>query len=467
VAIKLFELGFVLKAVDYLSGTLKKIETQLEAVNATAAAPWREFAGNLAMASGAIAAAGGGIAFLLKDAIGKAGELEVHMARLATAIGNVPDKARRLGEAEKFAGEKSIASGYDVSQLTESLYQGLSGFLNMTQAMAVSVEAAKLARRTTGDLTDTTSLAVLPARGLSGETVGQGFLEIMTQMSRASKRLGFEVFAGPNAQAIHLLKTLQGIQRRLGDISKHKDIAAPFEKAFGARASAAFIGAMLAQVIGAIRLGGATLAAIAMAAIAAASATIASWRPVKSFFATLTPQAFEWGVNLLKTFVEGIASGVMWPVHDTSGSKRSEQASLRAAHIAMEKVVTWMRSYLPFSPAGVGPLRDLHRVRIVETIAQTIQQAPMLAAIRRVATVAAVTMPMMIGGAAMPAAGAISSPAAAVVLNHSPHVEVHAPAGDAATLEKAVMEALEKNRREVYRMLEQVAGRRDRTRFGG
>ena len=70
-------------------------------------------------------------------------------------------------------------------------------------------------------------------------------------------------------------------------------------------------------------------------------------------------------------------------------------------------------------------------------------------------------------GAAMPAAGAISSPAGAVVLNYAPHVEVHASGGDASTLERAVMEALEKNRREVYRMLEQVAGRRERTRFGG
>jgi hypothetical protein len=53
----------------------------------------------------------------------------------------------------------------------------------------------------------------------------------------------------------------------------------------------------------------------------------------------------------------------------------------------------------------------------------------------------------------------------AVVLNYAPHVEVHAPGGDAATIEKAVMETLERNRREVYRMLEQVASRRERTRY--
>jgi hypothetical protein len=462
---KLFELGFVLEAVDCLSGTLKKIETQMEAVNATAAAPLREFAEKLAMAGGAITA--GAIAFPLKDAIEKAGKLEDHMARLTTAIGKVPDKARQLGEAEKFASEQPIATGYDVNQLSEPLNRGLTGVLKVTQAMAVSVAAAKLVRGTAGDLTGTTSSATLPVHGLSGETVRKGFLKNVTQMSRASKRLGLEVFAGPNRQAIDLLKTLQGIQRQFGDISKHKDIAAAFEKA-----------------------------AIAVAAIAAAPTIIASWEPVKSFFATLIPRPFEWRVNLLTTFAKGFASGVMWPGRDPGGAKRSEHTGaqrderaslraafgitrLRAAHIAMENAVTRMRSSLPLWPARVRPLRDslddahLYLAaprglgRPLETLAQAIQPAPMLAAIRRVAAVASVTMPMMIGGAAMPAAGAISSPAGAVVLNYAPHVEVHAPGGDASTLEKAVMEALEKNRREVYRMLEQVAGRRERTRFGG
>lgn len=451
-AIKLFELGFVLKAVDCLSGTLKKIETQMEAVSATAAAPWRGFACSLATADGASGT--GGVAFPLKDAIERAGQLEDHMTRLATAIGNVPDEARRLGEPEKLVKEKSIASGYDVNQLTKSLYQGLSGFLNMTQAMAVSVEAATRTRVTTGDLTGTTSLAALPAGGLIGETAGEGFLEIVTQTSRASKRLDFEVFARTNRQGIDLLEMLQGMQRQFGDASKHQDIAVAFEKAFGARAGAAFIGAVLAPAIRAIRHGG----------------------------AALIPQTFGWGVNpllarseraslraALKTFAVGIWSGMTWPIRAVE-----HQGRVMLDHFKMH------------SPARLGPLRDLHRVRIAETIARAIQPAPMLAAIRRVAAVAAVTMPMMIGGAAMPAAGAIASPfrgaafadclatasqagpmTGAVVLNYAPHVEVHAPGGDAATLEKAVMEALDKNRREVYRMLEQVAGRRERTRFGG
>lgn len=55
-------------------------------------------------------------------------------------------------------------------------------------------------------------------------------------MSKASRKLGFEIFAGPNGQGIDLLKTLEGIQARFGDISKNKDLAARFEEAFGARA---------------------------------------------------------------------------------------------------------------------------------------------------------------------------------------------------------------------------------------
>src|SRR5260370_40870404 len=133
------------------------------------------------MAGGAITV--GVIAFPFKDAIEKAGELEKHMARLAKAIGNVPDKARRLGEAERFSGEQSIASGYDLNQLTESLCHGLSGFLNMRQAMAVSVDAAKLARGTTGDLTDTTSPAAPPAGGLSGDTASESAPGITAHMS--------------------------------------------------------------------------------------------------------------------------------------------------------------------------------------------------------------------------------------------------------------------------------------------
>ena len=455
---KLLGLGFVLKAVERLSGKLKKIETQMGAVNATAAAPWREFAGNLPMAEGAIAA--GAIAFSLEEAIGKVGKLEGQMARLARTIGNVPDKARRLDQPEKFVKEQSIASGYDVNQLTKSLCQGLSGFLNMTRAMAVSVEAAKQGRDKSGDLGDTTSLAALLAGGLSGESAGEGFLEIITQMSRASQRLGFDAFAEPNRQGTSLLNTPPGIHWQFSDISKHKDFVAAFGTAFGARAGDAFIGSVLAPVTGAIRSGGAAL-------IPPTFEVGVNLNPLKTLAERLVERSEQASLRAgLKTFAFGIWSGVAWPI------RAAKHQGVILDHLKMH------------SSAKLGPLREPHSVRIVETIVQAIKPAPMLAGIRRMAPVAVVTMPMMIGGAAVPAAGAISSPfrgaafadslatasqarlmSGAVVLNYAPRVEVHAPGGNAATIEKAVMETLERNRREVYRMLEQVAGRRERTRF--
>ena len=43
-----------------------------------------------------------------------------------------------------------------------------------------------------------------------------------------------------------------------------------------------------------------------------------------------------------------------------------------------------MRAFLPFSPAKEGPFKDLHKIRIIETIAETIRPAPMLTAMGRV-----------------------------------------------------------------------------------
>ena len=49
---------------------------------------------------------------------------------------------------------------------------------------------------------------------------------------------------------------------------------------------------------------------------------------------------------------------------------------------AIQDVVKKIREYLPFSPAKRGPLMDLHRVKIVETIAQAIKPAPLVRAMQ-------------------------------------------------------------------------------------
>ena len=66
------------------------------------------------------------------------------------------DKAKQLAAAQEFVDKEAIATGYSVGQLTDAVYQGISGFLKMDQAMAVTAEAAKVARSTHGDVIETT-----------------------------------------------------------------------------------------------------------------------------------------------------------------------------------------------------------------------------------------------------------------------------------------------------------------------
>jgi hypothetical protein len=82
-------------------------------------------------------------------------------------------------------------------------------------------------------------------------------------------------------------------------------------------------------------------------------------------------RAYEWGSHLISNFVAGIKAGI------------------GKVHEAMTHVAHTIRSYLPFSPAEQGPLRDLHQVRIVETIAQSLKPAPLAAAMSGVAMAAA------------------------------------------------------------------------------
>ncbi len=92
-------------------------------------------------------------------------------------------------------------------------------------------------------------------------------------------------------------------------------------------------------------------------------AAIATW------FGKLGTEAYDWGVNLLKSFGRGIASAVMCPVHAI------ENMAGKAA-----------RFVLGHSPIPEGPLHDLNLGR---DIARTIQPGPIVAAMRRVAMVAA------------------------------------------------------------------------------
>lgn len=101
---------------------------------------------------------------------------------------------------------------------------------------------------------------------------------------------------------------------------------------------------------------------------------------------------------------------------------------------AIGKVAHGMRQYLPFSPAKVGPLRDLHRLRLVETIASSVKPAPLVAAMQHVASAvmpplrqatSAVMPPLSAGAARLAlAGGSAAGPTGGITVHYAPTVTI-------------------------------------------
>lgn len=100
---------------------------------------------------------------------------------------------------------------------------------------------------------------------------------------------------------------------------------------------------------------------------------INNWAKIKAFFSTLWTgiitsisklgsKFFEAGKNIVKSIWQGIKSFANKPIEAIAG------------------IVKKIRDFLPFSPAKIGPLKDLHRVKIMETIATSIKPFPVMKA---------------------------------------------------------------------------------------
>ncbi|HBF30359.1 tape measure protein [Rhizobium sp.] len=90
---------------------------------------------------------------------------------------------------------------------------------------------------------------------------------------------------------------------------------------------------------------------------------------------------------------------------DTMAAGIRARSAVAVAEIA--KVAQMMRDHLPSSPAKVGPLSDIHRLKFGETIAESIRPQPMVKAMRAAALAtmgaAAITAPAMAGPDVTPA----------------------------------------------------------------
>lgn len=78
----------------------------------------------------------------------------------------------------------------------------------------------------------------------------------------------------------------------------------------------------------------------------------------------------------------------------------------------MRSVAASVRALLPFSPAKEGPLKDIHKIRLIETIAAGIKPAPLTMAVTAAAAMAAASLPLAFAGPGGGVAGAAALPAA-------------------------------------------------------
>ncbi len=140
---------------------------------------------------------------------------------------------------------------------------------------------------------------------------------------------------------------------------------------------------------------------------------------------------FNAGKNIGKAIWEGIKSMAHKPVE------------------ALKSMVQNMRDLLPFSPAKTGPFKDLHKIKIVETIAASIRAQPMVGAMRNaVGAVGAISAPGVRGGRG------------SIVINYNP--VIHMGAGSSKS---DFMAMLNQHKDELMRMIKQETAAKGRTAF--
>lgn len=159
---------------------------------------------------------------------------------------------------------------------------------------------------------------------------------------------------------------------------------------------------------------------------------IKHWDAVKAWFSNIGGWFKKAGSNIVNSVWEGMKAMASKPVE------------------MMKSIVGKVRNLLPFSPAKEGPLRDIHRIKLVETIAAAIKPAPMVRAMS--AAVAGVAgLPSPGGVAAMGGGGTVT-------------VNFHINGGGGASGE-AFIDSLRRHKDEISRIVRDAVQEANRRKF--
>ncbi len=150
---------------------------------------------------------------------------------------------------------------------------------------------------------------------------------------------------------------------------------------------------------------------------------------------SLITKAFECGSKITSMLAEGIMKGIA-KVKD-----------------CIAKVSQVIRDHLPHSPAKTGPLKDLHKVKIVETIASTIKPLPIQTAMNK-------SLAFFNGGLRTSVRGVNSTGSAPIVIHYSPTITC-----TGSTTKDEFKEMLKKHKDEILKIFRDEQDRKLRTAY--
>ena len=148
----------------------------------------------------------------------------------------------------------------------------------------------------------------------------------------------------------------------------------------------------------------------------------------------LVTKAFEFGSKITSMLAAGIMSGI---------------AKVKGC---ISQVAQVIRDHLPHSPAKTGPLKDLHKVKIIETIASTLKPLPLQNAMTK-------TLGVFSGGLKANVRGRSSAPAS-IVVTYNPTITI-----SGSESKEEFLKMLKKHKDEVVNIIKREFERKERVAY--
>jgi hypothetical protein len=380
------------------------------------------------------------------------------------AIGNSPGLEKAFGTATADVQDQTALLHQNMASLADAFATPALGFMNAGLTTLIGVTKAAT------DVTEHHNL-VAKAVSISLMSIGDGAyygLKGLSAMGTFAAGLGKSIdligkFGDAETWALRGMYAWDHVTAIAGSISNfasYANLAAGATKLWTAAQWLLNL-AMDANPIGLAIAGIATLAV-------AAYEIYEHWGAIKNFFKGIWDYIanIDWkglGITILKSIGEGLlyASG------------------LTAIYAASSKVAGIIMDHLKgHSPPPLGPLHELGRINIIETIAERMNPGPVIAAVRRTAAAIAIAAPMMMAapamamaspmmiGAAAPAfAGSSASAARAGIVINAPVTVTVGAGADKDAIEKIVVRAFTQHRYELVRAMQGELAKRERTKL--